>query len=326
MIRRASPAARRRAAVLVLVAVALAVTCTFLGRWQWHRHVARDARIAVVQANWAAAPVPLASLATVDDEPAAADEWRSVTVAGEYLPDATVLLRNRPVEGVPAYHVLVPFLVPATDPDEPAEPGELVEPGVPRGAMLVVDRGWIRVGDDGSTAPQVPVPPAGTVDLVVRLRLPEPTSDRSAPAGQVQAVDIGQVLAAGYLAPVGHPASDPSAYRWYAGLVSESPAPATPLGALSAPSTDPGSHLSYAFQWWAFALGGLAAFTWMARRELLEDAATRAGSPSPATTGPPPSATTSPPVGTRPPRPRRRRGRDEEAEDALIDAQVRERS
>lgn len=306
MIRRASPAARRRAAVLVLVAVALAVTCTFLGRWQWHRHVARDARIAVVQANWAAAPVPLASLATVDDEPAAADEWRSVTVTGEYLPDATVLLRNRPVDGRPAYHVLVPFLVPVPGPVETADPVA---------AFLVVDRGWIPVGDDGSTAPQAAVPPAGTVDLVVRLRLPEPTSDRSAPAGQVQAVDIGQVLAAGDLAPVGHPAGDRSAYRWYAGLVSESPAPATPLGALPAPSTDPGSHLSYAFQWWAFALGGLAAFTWMARRELLEDAAARAEAPSSATG-----------QGNPPPQPRRRRGRDEEAEDALIDSQLRRSS
>ena len=35
-----SPAARR-ATVLVLVGIVLAVVCTFLGRWQWDRHVWR---------------------------------------------------------------------------------------------------------------------------------------------------------------------------------------------------------------------------------------------------------------------------------------------
>ena len=39
---------RRRAAGLVLVGVVLAVVCTFLGRWQWHRHEWRDAQIATV--------------------------------------------------------------------------------------------------------------------------------------------------------------------------------------------------------------------------------------------------------------------------------------
>lgn len=285
--RGASPAARRRAALLVLVALAVAVTCTFLGRWQWHRHVTRDALIATVEANWAAPPVPLASLVpSADDEPAPADEWRSVAVTGEYLPGATVLLRNRPVDGTPAYHVLVPFRVSA-------------------GTVLVVDRGWVPLGDDGQTVADVPAPPAGTVELVGRLRVPEPPSDRSAPAGQVQTIDVAQVLAAGGL-DAGTPA-----YRWYAGAVSEAPAPATPLGTLPRPSTDPGPHLSYAFQWWVFGLGGLLAFSWMARRELADDAAARSAVPAP----PAPAA----------PRPRRRSGRDEEAEDALIDAQVAER-
>jgi cytochrome oxidase assembly protein ShyY1 len=52
----------RRAVSLLLLAVALSVTCTFLGRWQWNRHVARDAQIRLIEDNYSAAPVPLAAL------------------------------------------------------------------------------------------------------------------------------------------------------------------------------------------------------------------------------------------------------------------------
>ena len=106
-----SPAARR-ATGLVLLGVVVAVACTFLGRWQWNRHVWRDAAIAVVETNWSADPVPLDTVLPATDTPLTDDDvWRRVTVVGHYEPDATVLLRNRPVDGAPAYHVLVPFVV-----------------------------------------------------------------------------------------------------------------------------------------------------------------------------------------------------------------------
>ena len=305
---RVSSAALRRAAVLVLVALAVATTCTLLGRWQWHKHIVRDAHIATVDTNWAAPPAPLASVVSVPgDAPVASDEWRSVTVTGHYVLGSAVLLRNRPVNGQPAYHVLVPF---QTD----------------DGAVLVVDRGWVPVGNDAQTADDVPAPPTGTVDLVARLRMPEPPSNRSAPAGQVQNFSPAQALAAGNVPP------GTVAYRWYAGLASESPAPATPLSPLATPSTDPGPYLSYAVQWWVFALGALGAFGWMARREILDDLAGRTATApvGPAPVAPPdqapvPAERLVPRVGMRPPiprPPRRPRGRDELAEDAEIDTQI----
>jgi cytochrome oxidase assembly protein ShyY1 len=323
--------------VLVLVALAVGTTCTLLGRWQWNKHVTRDALIATVNTNWAAPAVPLSSfVGAPDDQPAASDEWRSVSLTGHYLAASAVLLRNRPVNGQPAYHVLVPFQADG-------------------GGVLVVDRGWVPVGNDAQRATDVPGPPSGTVELVARLRVPEPPSSRSAPAGQVQNFSPAQVLAAGNV-PAGT-----AAYRWYAGLVSESPAPTTPLQALATPSTDPGPYLSYALQWWVFALGALAAFGWMARREITDDLALRttparpvpagrassapvgpagtasptsAASPAPEPTGAAVGATSAAlpsPAGqpglARAANPqtaapaRRRRGRDELAEDALIDAQ-----
>ena len=293
---RVSSAALRRAGVLVAVGLAVAVTCTFLGRWQWHRHVVRDALIATVQANWSAPAVPLVSLVRAPDAPPApGEEWRSVEVTGHYLTAAGVLLRNRPVDGRPAYHVLVPFAVDG-------------------GAVLVVDRGWVPLGSDAQGAADVPGPPAGAVDLVARLRMPEAPSARTAPSGQVQAIDPAQVLAAG-----GVPAAT-SAYHWYAAVVTASPAPATALGPLATPSTDPGPHLSYAVQWWTFALAGLFAFSWLARREVLDDLAAAAAPHAPR---PRVEVTASrqvrPPA---PPVPHRRSGRDEVAEDAAIDAQL----
>ncbi|WP_298460139.1 SURF1 family protein [uncultured Cellulomonas sp.] len=272
-------AATRRAAGLVAIAVALAVVCTLLGLWQWHRAESRSAAIAVVESNFAADPVPLDAVLDSPGDALAEDEvWRPVRVSGRYDADAAVLLRNRPVNGRPAFHVLVPFVV-----DRP-------DGGT---AVLVVDRGAITTDQDAGDVP----PPAGPVDLVVRLRAGEPTSPRDAPAGQVQAIAVGQVLEAGGAS------DDVPAYRAYGALVSEDPAAQAALGPLPEPSTDPGSHLSYALQWWTFALGSLIGFSVLARRELTASDDEPGAEPTP---------------------PRRRRAPSaEDIEDALIDAQLR---
>ncbi|WP_034623461.1 SURF1 family protein [Cellulomonas sp. URHE0023] len=327
-----SPAVRR-ATGLVVVALVLAVACSFLGRWQWNRHVWRDNAIAVVKANEQAEPVPLDEILPTTGAPLSPDDvWRRVEAVGHYEPDATVLLRNRPAGGTAAYHVLVPFVV------EDASAGTAAEPTL-QGSVLVVDRGWVATGETSAAAVDPPPPPAGTITVTVKLRQGERASGRSAPAGQVQAIAVDQVLDAADLA--GAPT-----FEAYGGLTAESPAAAASLGPLPAPSKDPGSHLSYAFQWWLFALGGLVAFVYMARRELLEsqdegqpqdarlvdDEPRGASSPSQGD-GPALWPTRDDP---RPPRrrpvprrspadpniPHRRGGRDEDAEDALIDAQI----
>jgi cytochrome oxidase assembly protein ShyY1 len=266
----------------------------------------RDGQIAIVEANYSATPVPLDSVlagagATITGD----EEWQQVTATGHYDDDATVLLRNRPVDGNAVYHVLVPFVV------EDASAGTADAP-TQAGTVLVVDRGWVPLGANGSDDVTAPAPPSGIVTLTARLRLDEKPSSRTAPAGQVHAISTEQVLAAGGLDGV-------DTYATYGQMVDEDPAATVALGALERPDTDPGSHLSYAFQWWTFALGGLVAFSVAARREL------RAGDEPPAPTARP--GTGAPPVPPRRPgpvadKPRRRGGRDEDDEDALIDAQL----
>ena len=151
----------------------------------------RDGAIAVVETNWSADPVPLDTVLPSPDAPLTDDDlWQRVTVVGHYATDGTVLLRNRPVDGTPAYHVLVPFVV------EDASAGTAADP-TQAGTVLVVDRGWVPPGSDGSVDVTPPAAPEGTITLTARLRHDEPASNRNAPAGQVQAISAEQVLAAG---------------------------------------------------------------------------------------------------------------------------------
>jgi len=289
-----SPTARR-AAGLVALALVLAVTCGLLGRWQWNRHTTRDAVIAQIEASYGADPVPLAELLTTPGAPLPDDDvWRPVTAVGHYDEKSTALLRNRPINGQAGFHVLVPFIVTG-----PAGEQTTGQPAGARPAVLVVDRGWVPTGASSDRPDAVPAPPGGTVEIVVRLRADEPASARDAPRGEVQAISVDQVLTAGGLDP-----STLDSYAAYGALATEQSGVPADVGVLPKPSIDPGSHLSYAFQWWTFALGSLIGFSILARRELHE--------PDPLAE---PTRTTG--------RSARRKGPTaEEIEDALIDSQL----
>lgn len=90
----------------------------------------------------------------------------------------------------------------------------------------------------------------------------------------------------------------------YGQLVSEDPS-ADALGGFPSPTDDPGPHLSYAIQWILFAVMGFGFIGYVIRTEIVkakEDA------------------------GERPVRVKKRRDRDADDEDALLDAQLERRS
>ncbi|MFD7025700.1 SURF1 family protein [Promicromonospora sukumoe] len=244
------PRTTRQWVILAVAAVVLAALCLLAGRWQWNRYESREIEIDRIENNWSAPAVPVDEIlpeagAVVPES----DVWRPVELRGTYVTDATVLLRNRPVAGQNGYHVLVPF-----------------EARLPDGQdiVLVVDRGTVPLGSDGSEPDAVPAPPSGTVTAVVSLRADEPASSRGAPAGQVQAISTAQVLAA---APSGAGWAEGRTVGAYGALRSEEPAPDISLATLPKPNTDPGSHLSYAFQWGIFAIGAIAGYVLLWRRE-----------------------------------------------------------
>lgn len=289
---------RSRAASVLAVALVVAAGCVVAGIWQWTRHVDRSAAVDLVSTNYDAAPVPLPDL--VGDELQPDEVWRPASVRGVYVGDA--VLRNRPVSGTPAAHALGVL--------------EIAE-GPWRGRLLVVDRGWFPAAQAGAG----PATPDGVLEVVVRLRAAEPPAGRDAPAGQVQAIAVDQVLAAAGLA-------GRDAVRVAYGVVAtEDGRPPEGVTALPRPDADLGPHLSYAFQWWVFALGALVGAVVLLRREAAD--ATRGDTaPGAAGTGPGPTGRAGPrsqagPTAPGQEQPRRRRPTAEEEEDAILDAAER---
>lgn len=239
-----------RWSVYVLIAVGFAVACVFLSQWQFDRNSTRAEQIALVDANYDAEPVPLDQLIGADGVFHPDDEWHPVTLQGEYLAEEQLLVRNRPHGGTSAFEVLVPFQT-------------------EDGRIFIVDRGWVAPGE-GANPDAVPSPPAGTVEVIVRLRDGEAAaSSRSAPPGQVATINLPTVadLLDGDVVT--------SAYGQ---LVSEDPS-APPLGAFDSPTDDPGPHLSYAIQWILFALMGFIFIGYIIRTEIVKNREDRADSP-----------------------------------------------
>ncbi|HEY9309485.1 MAG TPA: SURF1 family protein [Microbacterium sp.] len=280
-----------RWAIYIALAVVFAIACAFLSNWQFTRNQERSGQLALVAENYDAPAVPLADLIPADGELDPQDEWRPVVLTGTYLADDELLARNRPHGGTSAFEVLVPFRL-----DD--------------GRVLLVDRGWVAPGQDQPVPDAVPAPPSGEATVVVRLRPGEalPSSGRSAPEGQVPTINLGLIADT---IPAG--AGDALEQSAYGVMVSEDPAPATAPSALEPPSDDPGPHLSYAIQWILFAVMGFVFIGYVIRterrhrREDAEDAEIAADE----------SEDAAPPA---PPAPRRRRDRDAEDEDALLDA------
>jgi cytochrome oxidase assembly protein ShyY1 len=153
----------------------------------------------------------------------------------------------------------------------------------------------------------VPAPPAGDVTVVARLKPgePLPSSGRSAPAGQVPTINLGFIAES--VSPTTAADLERSAYGI---LVSEDPAPATSPQPLEDPSADPGPHLSYAIQWILFAIMGFIFIVYVIRterRHRREDAEDSDPGRDEASDRLPRAAS-------------RRRDRDAEDEDALLDA------
>lgn len=277
--------------LLVLLASAL---CVALGFWQFGRFEGKRDAAAVIEANYEAAPAPMAEVLETPDAPLpATDDWTPVELHGSYCtdPGCVLYVRNRQLGGHVGFWQLAPF---TTD----------------DGSTLLVNRGWVTTQETRS-APADPAPvPEDELSLTVRLRPAEPVLDREIPEGQVHSVNPPQIE--GLL-----PTTDGEMIRHaYGDLVTEDPSSPRPKE-LPEPDKSLGPHLSYSVQWWIFALFFPGALIYRTRRVIQDLDAAEADDDA------------SDHAGTRPRRPTdhrpqrqphsRRRGHDEEEEDALID-------
>ncbi len=229
---------RRWLGYLALVVV-FAVACTMLSMWQLARRDEARAAIARVENNWESAPRPIDDVLPTRDSFDADLTWTSVELVGEYLVEDELLARGRPFSGRPGFEQLVPFLL-----DD--------------GSVMVVDRGWLPVGNEQDAPDSVPAAPEGRVTVVVRLKPGEPTvAGRSAPEGQIATI---------HLPTIAELVDRPTYTAAYGLLVSEDPPVARPT-ATPKPAADEGSHLSYAFQWLVFGIMAFVGLGWAIRQE-----------------------------------------------------------
>ncbi|MDQ0276155.1 cytochrome oxidase assembly protein ShyY1 [Arthrobacter silviterrae] len=227
-----------------VLALVFAIACVALGNWQMNRRNEVVANIAKITANYSATPVDYAAVATDFDQLNPAKEWTQVTLKGSYVTADQRVVRNRPLNGSPGYEVLVPLKL---------ETGDTV----------IVDRGWLPIGNKEAGYPDVvPQPVSGTVTVVARIRPPEPQVDRGAPAGQIASIDL-----AAYAKELSYPIKTGA----YVQLASESPAASSNPVGFPAPSIDEGSHLSYALQWICFGVLAFVGFGYAARLQRRND-------------------------------------------------------
>lgn len=234
-------AAMRRWVLYALVAVIFAVACILLSVWQFNRRAEAVDAMAVVQANYDASPRPLAEVLPGTDTFQMKDEWLPVIARGTYLEDQQVLARNRPYKGQPGFEILTPFLLDT-------------------GNIFIVDRGWIPTGNKQDYPDEVPAAPSGEITVVARLQENEPKivgqTNISGQMGTIHLEDFNEALGG-------------KVYTGAYGLLeSEVPSGATTGVLAERPNLTEGNHLSYAFQWIAFAVLGFVALVWGIRTEI----------------------------------------------------------
>lgn len=221
---------KQRIAGLTVALILVTPLSVVAARWQWSRHLERDALNAAVMAAEKSTPVGWERVAGTREVQATA-EWRRVSAVGKWRTDQQWLVRKQVVDGEVGFTVLTPFI--ASD-----------------GTTLAVLRGWVQSADAA-----IPPPPQGTCELLLRVRLPhgdEPIRPSDLPAGQINRVDP-RTLTAG--------ATSGAVFE----LLSPVPQGLVPL---PWPELTSGPHVSYFFQWILIGLTGVVVYVRVFRSEV----------------------------------------------------------
>jgi surfeit locus 1 family protein len=227
-----STAPARRVLVLVAALVAVAITAR-LGVWQWDR-AAQKVALQATQVGRAELPAVGTEEVAMAAQSASDLLYRRVHLRGHWLPERTVYLENRQMNGRPGFFVVTPLQW--------------------SGGALLVQRGWAPRDNDERTRLPTLVTPAGEVDVSGRIAPPPARLyEFSAAASGV----IRQNL-------------DPASYSREIGLallpVSVLQDDASAADALlrqwPAPAFDVHKHYAYAAQWWAMSALITGLYVW----------------------------------------------------------------
>jgi surfeit locus 1 family protein len=235
---RTPPSTRARIAWFVVAACCSALTAR-LGVWQLARaHQKLDAAALVAERS------RLPALVQTDlarDGAAAPAQWeRRITLHGHWVPDHTVFLANRTMDGQAGFFVVTPLRL-------------------PEGDAVVVQRGWVPLErGDSWRMPVLPPPPAGDVEVAGHVA-PWPSHWMELgqqPAGAIRqnldrtafAREVGDALRplTVFEEATAANAGDGLGRRW------------TP------PAVNVTVNYGYAVQWFAMSVGFLVLYAWLA--------------------------------------------------------------
>lgn len=209
-----------------------------LGLWQLKRLDERQAFNATVEQRFDEPVVPLDALipdGIVNDseevtELANSIEWRAVTVSGTYLPEYEVRVVNRSQNGRAGDNLVVPLQL-----DD--------------GRVLLVSRGFVPLGVDDPKVPSIVIEVTGRLHPSQERSLLGAKDPAEGVLTEIQRIDLSRLdpQIPGDLLPV------------YMDLLSSVPPESRGIPEpVIAPDLSEGNHLSYAIQWFTFALAVVA--------------------------------------------------------------------
>ncbi len=242
------PAFARRPAWIALHVVVIAITVAFvlLGRWQLARLDERRTGNEVIAERLQAPVVEWNG----DAQP---PEYTRIRLTGEFDPEDEVFLRSQVYLGQPGFDVLTPLHVAG-------------------GSTVLINRGWVPLEFERPPAGGA-APPAGTIVVTGLVRYPaaEPPGGGGEPP-----------VVSGFDFDALDRWVDGTLERFYVALSSVEPTG----GELPVPEAEPepsdGPHLSYALQWFAFALIAVVGYGALIRSTALRRAGVRRrGAPRP---------------------------------------------
>jgi len=230
-----------------LLGLAIPLVCAALfvrlGFWQVARHQERAAYNAAVAARLAERPAPFGTLP--DDSGAV--RGRRVTLSGRFRYDLEQVQAGRVSEGSPGVHLLTPLERDGND------------------TLIIVTRGWV-YSPDAAGADRARWRESDTVTLA-GYALPLPAEGPPAPADSSR--PLRSLNQAAFVARLGRPVAAVQVV-----MTSDSAARADSVPRrLGSPVLSPGSHKSYAIQWFAFACIAVAGGLLLFRRNVAEDRA-----------------------------------------------------
>jgi len=220
------------------VVVLLAAVFVRLGFWQLDRLEQRRTSNQVNQLRSEAGPLPLQDVLVSVGDDLASLRYRRVTVSGVYDTAREVLIRSQVELGQAGFHVITPLVL-----DD--------------GTAVLVNRGWVPLTMDRPPVDAAPVSGEVTVEGWIHLTQVRPPLGPKEPSGHLDVfnrVDIDRISqqVAEPLAPV------------YLVVMGEK-GPNLPIPVDLPDFSDEGPHLSYAIQWFAFALIALVGFYFLLR-------------------------------------------------------------